>query len=72
MFLGIRVRPVRKADNLTGIYKLNVYKLWDLQHVKTLWASTVCYTGSFTYAFHFDTFHIEFTMALTSRKLFLN
>jgi hypothetical protein len=48
MFLGTRVRPVRKADNLTAIYEPIVYTLWD-QHLTTLEASTACYEDSFTF-----------------------
>jgi hypothetical protein len=29
MFLGSKVRPVRKADNLTAIYEPIVYTMWD-------------------------------------------
>jgi hypothetical protein len=29
MFLGSKVRRVRKADNLTAIYEPIVYTLWD-------------------------------------------
>jgi hypothetical protein len=29
MFLGSKVRRVRKADNLTAIYEPIVYTMWD-------------------------------------------
>jgi hypothetical protein len=29
MFMGSKVRRVRKADNLTAIYELIVYSMWD-------------------------------------------
>jgi hypothetical protein len=29
MFLGSKLRKVRKADNLTVIYEPIVYKMWD-------------------------------------------
>jgi hypothetical protein len=36
MFLGSKARPVRKADNLTAIYKPTVWTTWDPQHLTTL------------------------------------
>jgi hypothetical protein len=33
MFLGSKVQLVRRADNLTIIYELIVYTMWDLQHL---------------------------------------
>jgi hypothetical protein len=38
MFLGSRVRPVRKADNLTAICEQVVYKMWAPKHLTTLQA----------------------------------
>jgi hypothetical protein len=29
MFLGSKVRPVRRADNFTAIYEPIVYTMWD-------------------------------------------
>jgi hypothetical protein len=37
MFLGSRVRLVRKADNLTAICEQTVYTMWEQQiHIKIL------------------------------------
>jgi hypothetical protein len=36
MFLGDRVRPVRKADNLTAICEPIVWTMWDPGHLKIL------------------------------------
>jgi hypothetical protein len=36
MFLGSRVRPVHRADNLTAICEPFVYTMWDPQHLTTL------------------------------------
>jgi hypothetical protein len=33
-------RPARKAKNLTAIYEPIVYKMWEPQHLTTLWTST--------------------------------
>jgi hypothetical protein len=41
-------RPARKADNLTAICELIVYKMWEPCRVTNLWASTACYRDSFT------------------------
>jgi hypothetical protein len=40
---------MRKADNLTAICEPTVYKMWEPQHLLTIWASTACYRDSFTY-----------------------
>jgi hypothetical protein len=42
--LGSKGRQAPKADNLTAIYEPIVYKMWEPQHLTTLWASTACYT----------------------------
>jgi hypothetical protein len=42
------VRPVRKADKLTGICEPTVYTRWDPQHLTTLQAYTASYGESFT------------------------
>jgi hypothetical protein len=36
MFLGSKVRRVRRADNLTAIYEPIVYTMWDPKHLTTL------------------------------------
>jgi hypothetical protein len=41
-------RPARKADNLTAICELTVWKMWEPRHLTTLWAFTACYRDSFT------------------------
>jgi hypothetical protein len=41
-------RPARKADNLTAICELIVYKMWKPRRLTALWASTACYSDSFT------------------------
>jgi hypothetical protein len=40
--------PGHKADNLTAICELIVYKIWDPRHFTTLWACTASYRNSFT------------------------
>jgi hypothetical protein len=34
MFLGSKVRPVRKADNLAAICEPIIYTMWDAYHLK--------------------------------------
>jgi hypothetical protein len=41
--------PARKADNLIAICEPIVYKMWDPQHLKILWVSTVRYRDTFTF-----------------------
>jgi hypothetical protein len=41
-------RPTSKADNLTAICEPIVYKMWESQHLTTLWASTARYRDTFT------------------------
>jgi hypothetical protein len=41
-------RPGGKADNLTAICELNVYKVWESRRLTTLWASRACYMDSCT------------------------
>jgi hypothetical protein len=36
--LGGNGRPARRADSLTAIYEPIVYKMWEPQHLTTLWA----------------------------------
>jgi hypothetical protein len=40
---GGKGRPARKADNLTAICEPIVYKMWEPQHLTTLWVSTARY-----------------------------
>jgi hypothetical protein len=46
---GGKGRPARKADNLTAICEPIVYKMWDPEHLTTLWASTARYRDTFTF-----------------------
>jgi hypothetical protein len=46
--LGSKERPAHKADNLTAICELSVWKMWEPQQLTTLLASTACYRDSFT------------------------
>jgi hypothetical protein len=39
--------PAHRADNLTAICQLIVYKMWEPRRLRTLWASTACYRDSF-------------------------
>jgi hypothetical protein len=48
---GGEVRPARKADNLTAICEPIVYKMWEHQHLTTLWVSTARYKDTFTYLY---------------------
>jgi hypothetical protein len=43
--------PARKADSLTAICEPIAYKMWEPQHLTTLWASTARYRDTFTYRF---------------------
>jgi hypothetical protein len=36
MFLGSKVQPVHRPDNLTAIYEPIVQTMWDPQHLTTL------------------------------------
>jgi hypothetical protein len=42
-------RPAPKADNLNTICEPVVYKRWEPRRLTTLWDSTACYRGSFTF-----------------------
>jgi hypothetical protein len=48
---GGKGRQARKADSLTAICELIVYKMWEAQHLTTQWASRVCYRYNFLYIF---------------------
>jgi hypothetical protein len=45
---GDEGRPARKADNLAIICDPIVYKMWEPQHLTTLWVSTARYRDTFT------------------------
>jgi hypothetical protein len=36
--MGNKGQPVCKADNLTIIFEPTVYKMWEPQHITTLWS----------------------------------
>jgi hypothetical protein len=46
--VGGKVRPARKAANLTAIYERIVKTIWELQHLTNLWASTAYYRDTVT------------------------
>jgi hypothetical protein len=49
IFLGVKGgRRARKADNLTDICEPIIQKMREPRYLTTLWASTICYRGSFT------------------------
>jgi hypothetical protein len=45
---GGKGRPASKADDLTAICEPIVLKMWEPQHLTTLWVSTACYRDTFT------------------------
>jgi hypothetical protein len=51
MFLAIKVRPVRRADDLTAICEPIVRTVWDPQHLISLYTSMACYRDSLTFVF---------------------
>jgi hypothetical protein len=50
---GGKGRPARRADNLTAICEPIVYKMWEPQHLITLWVCTARYRDTFTFTFTF-------------------
>jgi hypothetical protein len=46
---GGKRRPAREPDRLTAICESIVYKMWEPEHLITLWAFTACYRDSFTF-----------------------
>jgi hypothetical protein len=46
-------RPARKAENLTAICVPIVYKMWECQHLTTLWLSTARYRIPLPYYIEF-------------------
>jgi hypothetical protein len=46
---GVKGWPTREADNVTATCEPIVWKMWEPRRLTTLWASTVCYSGSFTF-----------------------
>jgi hypothetical protein len=56
-------RPARKADNLNAICEPIVQKIWKPRRLTTLWASTACCRGSFTF-FYNESYNFLMTMAM--------
>jgi hypothetical protein len=52
-FPGVKTRPARKADDLTAICELIVYKMGKPRRLTTIWASTACYRNSYNFCFSF-------------------
>jgi hypothetical protein len=50
---GGKARSARKADSLTTICEPIVSQMWDPRHLTSLWASTACYSDSFTLLLYF-------------------
>jgi hypothetical protein len=47
---GDKGRPARKVDKLTANCEPTVLtKMWEPRRLRTLWASTACYTDGFTF-----------------------
>jgi hypothetical protein len=46
---GSKGRSAPRADNVTAISEPIVWKMWELQRLTTLWASTACYRDSCTF-----------------------
>jgi hypothetical protein len=55
---GGKEQPVHKADNLTSICELIVWKVWEPQSLTTLWASMACYSDSFTFCHTLQNLHM--------------
>jgi hypothetical protein len=54
---GSKGRLVHRADNLTAISDPIVLdKMWEPQHLTTLWALAACYRDSFTFLPYVHTF----------------
>jgi hypothetical protein len=47
----IKVRGLRRADNLAAICEPIFYTMWDPSHLTTILASTACYGDRFTFPF---------------------
>jgi hypothetical protein len=59
-------RSARKADNLIAIYEPIVFKMWEPQHLTTLWVSTACYRDTFTY-FYLLTYESDSNFIVTCK-----
>jgi hypothetical protein len=54
-------QPDCKADNLTTICELIIWKMLEPRRLTTLWASMACYRDSFTFTFpNIGTFHMHY------------
>jgi hypothetical protein len=51
--------PARKADNLTSICELIVWKMWESRHLTALWTSTACYRDNCTFYLLFPYFDLS-------------
>jgi hypothetical protein len=51
MFLGIRARPVVRADNPAAICEPIVQTMWDGQRLTTLYPSKACYGDTLTFTY---------------------
>jgi hypothetical protein len=47
-WIGSRMRPARKANNLTSICDTIVHTMWNSQYLTTLYRSTACHGDNFT------------------------
>jgi hypothetical protein len=56
---GGKGRPAHKTDNLIAICEPIVYKMWKPRRLTTLWASTVCYRGTFTFLYICLWYHVS-------------
>jgi hypothetical protein len=63
LFLKVREWPAYKSDNITDFCEPIVWKMWELQHLTTLWASTSCYTNKFNFSLIPFYFGIKGTVA---------
>jgi hypothetical protein len=60
---GGKEQPAYKADNLTAICELIIWKMWEPRCLTTLWASAACYRDSFA----FTLFIIHFILIVKIR-----
>jgi hypothetical protein len=67
--LGGEGRPARKADNFTAICEPIVYKMWEPQHLTTLWVSTARYRDSFTFTLYLYIFMSKIILTAFPRSL---
>jgi hypothetical protein len=58
-------RPARKGDNLTAFCEPIFYKMWEPQHLTTLWVSTARYRDTFTFTYWVSRIAIIIPIACT-------